>query len=87
MHGNHDKKIQRFVVLADIYFRLTGKSAGDMSGEKIEGLYALVTQCSSPDKFYKLVEYKQKIEGDASERAANNPAGGWRMLPPAQRVL
>ena len=86
MHGNHDH-IQRFLVLADIYFRLTGKSGGDMSGEEMEGLYALVTQCSSPDKFYKLVEYKIKIEEGASEKYANNPEGGWRILPPAQRVL
>ena len=86
MYGNHDK-IQRFVVLTDIYFRLTGKSGGDMSGEEMEGLFALVTQCSSPDKFYKLVEYKKKIEDGAPERVANIPADGWRMLPPAQRVL
>jgi hypothetical protein len=86
MHSNHDK-VHRFVVLADIYFRLTGKSAGDMSGEEMEGLYALVAQCSSPDKFYKLVEYKIKIEDGILERTANIPADGWRMLPPEQRVL
>ena len=86
MYGNHDK-IQRFVVLTEIYSRPTGKSGGDMSGEEMEGLYALVTQWSSPDKFYKLVEYKQKIEEDASERSANNSANGWRMLPPEQRIL
>lgn len=86
MHDTHDK-IQRFVVLEDIYSRLAGKSGVDMNGEEMEGLYVFVTQCSSPDKFYKLVEYKQKIKDSASARSANNPVNGWRMLPPEQRIL
>lgn len=86
MHVNY-VVIQRFVVLADIYSRLTGKSWGDMSGEEMEGHCALVTQCSSPDKFYRLIEDRIKIEDGAPAKTAINTASGWRMLPPEQRIL
>ena len=81
----HHDKIQRFVFLADNYFRLTGKSAGDLSDEEMEDLYALVTQCPAPDKFHKLIE--RKIQGGVMGRAVTFPAEGWRMLPPEQRIL
>ena len=57
MYGNHDT-LQRILVLADVYFRLTGKSAGAMSGEEMEEFYAYTAQCSAPEELHNLIKIK-----------------------------
>ena len=79
--------IQRFLALADFYFRITGKSAGAMSGVEMEEFYAYTTQCSSPDELYKLIEHKIPGARGGMERTENSHAGAWYMLPPEQRII
>ena len=86
MYGNHDT-LQRILVLADVYFRLTGKSAGAMSGEEMEEFYAYTAQCSAPEELHNLIKIKINPGKDSTEGAGNFHAGGWSMLPPAQRIL
>ena len=86
MNGNQ-YNIQRFLALADFYFRITGKSAGAMSGEEMEEFYAYITQCSSPDELHKLIRNKIDLGRDAADIMENVNPGGWCMLPPEQRII
>ena len=40
--------IQRFLALSDLYFRLTSKTASDVSSEEIEEFLKAINECSSP---------------------------------------
>jgi hypothetical protein len=86
MHITQDK-IQRFVVLAGIYSRLSGKSGLKISGEQMEGLYTLVMQSASPDRFYKLIEFTNKIQKSATSGQEHIQANALQILPPEQRVV
>ena len=86
MNGNQ-YNIQRFLALADFYFRITGKSAGAMSGEEMEEFYAYTTQCSSPGELHKLIEHKISGARGGMERTESSHAGTWCMLPPEQRII
>ena len=85
--SSNQYNIQRILALADIYFRLTGKSAGAMSGVDMAEFYAYITQCSSPDELHKLIANKINFERAAREEFEEAHPGGWCMLPPAQRII
>lgn len=86
MNCNHEN-INRFLALSDLYFRLTGKSCGEMSGAEMEEFYALTTQCSEPDRFHKIVARKMNIKRGSMEKMEYAHAHEWSMLPPEQRII
>jgi hypothetical protein len=86
MYGNQ-YNIQRFLALADIYFRLTGKTASTLSGVEMEEFYKCITHCSAPEDLHKLIENKINIERDGLDSMDNVHPGGWYMLPPEQRII
>ena len=86
MNGNQ-YNIQRFLALADIYFRLTGKTASTMSAVEMEEFYSCITQCSVPEELHKLISNKINIGRDAVDIMENVNPGGWCMLSPEQRII
>ena len=84
MYGNQ-YNIQRFLEMADTYFRLTGKTASTMSGVDMEEFYSCISQCSAPEELHKFI--KSNVKQDESGTRENVRSGGWGMLPPAQRIL
>ena len=86
MYGNQHN-IQRFLELADAYFRLTGKTASTMTGMEMEEFFSCISQCSAPMELHKLVKNKTGLTREVPEAMKNEHPGGWSMLPPAQRVI
>ncbi|MGH8120500.1 MAG: hypothetical protein ACRESK_07795 [Gammaproteobacteria bacterium] len=86
MYGNQ-YNIQRFLEMADIYFRLTGKTASTMSGVEMKEFYSCITQCSTPEELHKFIKNKINIGRDAVDTMENVHSGVWCMLPPAQRII
>jgi hypothetical protein len=41
-------RIQRFLALSDLYFRLTGKTSSDVNNEEMEEFLEAINDCSPP---------------------------------------
>jgi hypothetical protein len=86
MYGDQ-YNIQRFLNLADTYFRLTGKRASTMSGAEMEDLYSCIAQCSTPEELHKYIKKNINVRRDDGDDMEIYNTGGWCMLPPEQRIL
>ena len=40
--------VQRFLALSDLYFRLTGKTSGDVNSHELEEFIEAINDCSPP---------------------------------------
>ena len=86
MYGDQ-YNIQRFLELADTYFRLTGKTASTMNDVEMEKFFSCISQCSAPEELHKFVKNKISLIREISETMENDHPDRWSMLPPAQRVI
>jgi hypothetical protein len=86
MHADSETT-QRVLALADMYWRLTGKSPDNMSGSELMKLYRISADRAPLVDLLKIVE--REITANQVLRKMHECGGdhGYFMLPPSQRVI